>query len=111
VIDTKISDHISGSFETTGDWKAYIVLAIIFGVLNSVARPILNLVSFPLRWFTLGLFSLVINGLLLWLLEHSVRFLDFADITLDVQRWQMYVVVGLILAVFHAIVHWFEKKK
>jgi putative membrane protein len=43
------------------------VASLILGVLNSVIRPVLLLIALPLLIFTLGLFILVINALLLWL--------------------------------------------
>ena len=43
-----------------------LVAALLLGVFNSVLRPILMLLTFPLVLFTLGLFRLVINGVLLF---------------------------------------------
>ena len=43
------------------------VAALILGILNAILRPILMLLSLPLLIFTLGLFTLVINALLLLL--------------------------------------------
>ena len=44
-----------------------IVAAIILAIVNAVLRPVLFLVTLPLQIVTLGLFTLVINGLLFWL--------------------------------------------
>lgn len=44
-----------------------IAAALILGILNAILRPILMLLSLPLLIFTLGLFTLVINALLLLL--------------------------------------------
>ncbi len=46
-------------------WHALIV-AVILGIVNAVLRPILFLITLPLQILTLGLFTLVINGFLLW---------------------------------------------
>jgi putative membrane protein len=43
-----------------------LVAALVLGIFNSVLRPILMLLTFPLVLFTLGLFRLVINGFLLY---------------------------------------------
>ncbi len=48
-------------------WSAFAVMAIILGLINAFVRPILKLLSCPLIILTLGLFSLVINGVTLWL--------------------------------------------
>jgi putative membrane protein len=44
-----------------------LVVAIVFGVLNAFVRPLLFLLTCPLIMLTLGLFTLVLNGVLLWL--------------------------------------------
>jgi putative membrane protein len=42
-------------------------LALIFGLVNGILRPILKLFTFPIIILTLGLFSLLINTFLFWL--------------------------------------------
>lgn len=44
-----------------------LLVALVFGLLNAIVRPILNIVTCPLQILTLGLFTLVINAFLLWL--------------------------------------------
>ncbi len=48
-------------------WLAYMVMAIILGLVNAVVRPILKLLTCPLIILTLGLFILVVNAVTLWL--------------------------------------------
>ncbi len=43
------------------------VVAVIFGLVNGLVKPIVRLLALPLRMMTLGLISFVINGLLLLL--------------------------------------------
>ena len=51
------------------------VLAIAFGLVNGFIRPIARLVSIPLDMATLGLFSVVLNALLLMLVAFGVDIL------------------------------------
>jgi putative membrane protein len=51
-----------------GDWWKLLAVALIFGLINTYIKPIAKMISLPLRILTLGLFSLVINALLLLLL-------------------------------------------
>lgn len=44
-----------------------VVIAVVFGVVNGLIRPILTLLSLPFIVVTLGLFYLLINGLMLYL--------------------------------------------
>jgi putative membrane protein len=43
-----------------------LVAALVLGLVNAVIRPILVLLTLPVTLVTLGLFILVINGLLFW---------------------------------------------
>ena len=52
-------------------WQDLLVATLVLGLLNSFLRPLLMLLSLPLLIFTLGLFTLVINALLL-LLVHAL---------------------------------------
>ena len=50
-----------------GGWPPFVVVALIFGVINATLRPLTKLLTCPLILLTLGLFALVVNGLMLWL--------------------------------------------
>ena len=44
-----------------------LLVALVFGVLNTFVRPIAKLLSLPLIVLTLGLFVFIVNALMLWL--------------------------------------------
>jgi putative membrane protein len=48
-----------------GDWVTLLIIALIFGVVNALVRPLLILLTCPLIVVTLGLFVLVVNTILL----------------------------------------------
>src|ERR1043166_7520963 len=52
-----------------GTWLAFFGVALVFGVVNAFVRPIAWVLAFPVILVTLGLFLLVINGLMLWLMS------------------------------------------
>jgi putative membrane protein len=51
----------------TGGWMPMLGVALVFGIVNAFVRPVAKIVTFPIVLLTLGLFLLVINGLMLWL--------------------------------------------
>jgi putative membrane protein len=51
-----------------GDTGRFLVLALVFGLLNALVRPILLLLSLPLLLLTLGLFTFVLNAFILMML-------------------------------------------
>jgi putative membrane protein len=50
-----------------GSWWQVVVVALILALINSYVKPIVKALSFPITLLTLGLFSLVLNALLLLL--------------------------------------------
>src|SRR3954468_13873343 len=45
----------------------FLAVALIFGLINATLRPLTKLLTCPLILLTLGLFALIVNGLMLWL--------------------------------------------
>ena len=52
---------------------AALVAAFLLGIVNAILRPVLVFLTLPITLVTLGLFLLVINGLMLWLVSALVR--------------------------------------
>ena len=48
------------------DWKAAAIAALVLGLVNTIVKPILVLLTLPVTIVTLGLFLLVLNALLFW---------------------------------------------
>ncbi len=49
-----------------------LVTALLLGLVNTLIRPLLVIITLPLTILTLGLFTLVINGLLFWFVASFV---------------------------------------
>jgi putative membrane protein len=62
-----VATEIVPGVDHTGPWTSLLLVALVFGLLNAVVRPILKLLTCPLILLTLGLFTFVINALMLWL--------------------------------------------
>ncbi len=54
-------------------WVTALVLALLWGLLGFTIKPILVLLTLPITLITFGLFTLVINGFLLWLLGGIIK--------------------------------------
>ena len=52
---------------------AALVAALVWGFVNTVIRPIISLLTLPITIMTVGLFTLVVNGFLLWLVADVVN--------------------------------------
>jgi putative membrane protein len=66
---TAAATFIDGIRMSGGFWDVLLV-ALVFGVLNAILKPILLVFSLPLLLLSLGLFALVVNALMLLLTAH-----------------------------------------
>jgi len=85
-----------------GGWAGILWLALIFGLLNALARPALKLLTLPLILLTLGLFTLVINSFLFWLtsvIGHSFNF----GLTIADPVWWNAFLGGLVVSIVSVI--------
>jgi putative membrane protein len=48
-----------------GEWWGILIVGLIFGLINTFIRPFIKLFALPLLIFSLGLFTFVINALML----------------------------------------------
>jgi putative membrane protein len=62
-VATRFVDGVTYS----GDLLPFLGVAVVFGVVNAFIGPVFKILTFPLIFVTLGIFALVINGLMLWL--------------------------------------------
>jgi len=51
---------------TVASFGAAMIAALVLGLLNTLVRPVLVLLTFPVTLLTLGLFLFVINALMFW---------------------------------------------
>ncbi|MDO8604548.1 MAG: phage holin family protein [bacterium] len=55
-----------------------LMVAVFFGILNTVVRPLILLIAFPITLITFGLFSFVVNALLFWWVGSFVKGFEVA---------------------------------
>ncbi|OFZ94948.1 MAG: hypothetical protein A2Z64_15220 [Betaproteobacteria bacterium RIFCSPLOWO2_02_67_12] len=75
---------------SVSSFAAALIAALVLGLMNTVIRPILVLLTLPVTIVTLGLFIFVINGLLFWFAGSFV---------------QGFVVAGFWAGVFGAVIY------
>ena len=62
-----VATRLVNGVSYTGGWLPFFGVALLFGFINAFIRPVAKLFTFPLIILTLGIFSFVVNGLMLWL--------------------------------------------
>jgi putative membrane protein len=89
---TRLVDGIS--FD--GDLVFLLLVALVFGIVNTIVKPILMLLTFPFLIVTLGLFLLVLNGAMLWL---TGAISDAAELGFHVSSFRAAFLGGLVVTV------------
>lgn len=99
------SDSLASSIgDTPATLVAYACIALVFGVVNAFVKPIVSFVSTPLTCLTLGLFSIIVNALMLVLTAWLSEFTPFV-LSIDTFFWSA-VLAAIVVAVVSALLGW-----
>ena len=88
--------QVVGGESTGARALVYLGVALLFGVVNAVVKPLVKVLSFPLYILTLGLFTLVVNALMLML---TGWFSELTSYGLRVQGFGTAVIGALLISV------------
>jgi putative membrane protein len=72
-----------------------LIAAVLIGLVNMLIRPLLVVLTLPITILTVGLFVLVINGILFWSVGHYLSGFDVNTI-----------IAGIIGALAYSIISW-----
>jgi len=75
--------------EFTKQWQLLLIVGGILGIINIFVKPIISLLTLPLKILTLGLFPLIVNMFIIWVLD--ILFLEL-------------IIVGLVPLFFTSII-------
>lgn len=85
--------HLSG-------FKAALLTALVLGLINAFIKPVLSLLTLPLTILTLGLFSLVLNALLIMLVTKIVPGFQIQGFLWAVAFSVVLTLVNWVLSIF-----------
>ena len=80
----------------------YLLLALVWGLVNSIIGSVVRVVSLPLYCLTLGLFALVVNGFLFWLVGWLSDLMGFG---LQIENFWWAIGGALLMGLFSAILN------
>lgn len=94
--------HVVPYEETTlGTVLTYLLVALIFGLVNAIVGTAIRIVAFPLYILTLGLISFIVNGLLLLIVDWISDLMGFG---LQVDGFWWGVLGALVLGIFNWLI-------
>ena len=89
-------------FSLVYQWEIFLLLGAVLGLLNYFLRSLLKLFALPLQIITLGLFTIVINACLIWILDMMFDELSvplfLPLLYISVIMWGLNIIVGLFFA-------------
>ncbi len=94
------------SVEDPNAWTVFAVMALLLGLVNAFIRPILKLLSCPLILLTLGLFTIVINGLSFFI---AARIAASLGVNFYVQDFWSALLGGLVVSIISVLFNVFLK--
>jgi len=59
--------NIVGGITVSGGWVTILLVALVWSAISLVIKPILQILALPITILTFGLFALVVNAILFWL--------------------------------------------
>ncbi|MDO9393626.1 MAG: phage holin family protein [Methylotenera sp.] len=80
------------------DFLTALIAALVIGLVNMLIKPILVILTLPITILTLGIFILVINGLLFYGVGHWLQGFDVRTLTAGIIGALLYSVLSWLLA-------------
>jgi len=90
----------------TSDVLSWLIVAVIFGLINALIRPLVKLLTLPLNIMTLGLFTLVINALMLMLTAYVT---DTLMIEGPLFGFVQALLGSIVISIVSTVLNWFVK--
>lgn len=99
-----ISQYLLQDLSITGGLRTYIYFGVIFGVANAILKPILKILTIPVKYATLGLSVIAINILMFIFADITLEYLfqNNYDLVLE-KNIATYLKTGIVVGVFNWI--------
>jgi putative membrane protein len=94
-----VATSLVDGFDVDGRVLGHVAFAAVLGLVNALIRPIVRLLALPIRLATLGLASVVIDGLLLILAAWPLDFVEIDGLLAA-------VVTTLLLSLLATVLNW-----
>jgi len=100
-----VADLLLRGMTLTRDAGGLILVAVVFGVVNALIKPVVQILSCPLTILTLGLFTFVINALMLILTQFLTGLVAGDLIAFNNFWWAL--AAGVIISIVSTVLSWF----
>lgn len=90
---------------TYTNWITLVIMAVILTLMDSLVKPILNVLLLPVNVITFGLFSSVINAFVLWLTAYLVPGFRVADLVIagiEFNQFFTYLILAALIGMMQS---------
>jgi len=98
-----VAVQLLDGLDFSGEWYQWAILALVFGVVNAVVKPILKILTLPITVITLGLFLLVLNALMLYLTSWLAGLLG---LTFTIGGFLDALLGAIVIALVGTVLNW-----
>lgn len=118
-----LTSQVITGLTISGGFTTYLVGGITLSILFLIVKPILSIVTLPLNIITLGLFSFLINAIILYLLTIFVPNISIASFTFSginfsgfiipkfyVNNFFAFIIISIMLSLILGTLKWLVKK-
>lgn len=91
--------------EYTGGFTFFAIGGIVMGLLNTIVKPILKLLTLPLQILTLGISLVILNGVIFWIFDIVIDTIVIEGVTLTVPTIKTYFLSGFLFGLINWVEH------
>lgn len=95
-----VTAWILGGMDVSGGFWGYVWVSAIFGIVNAIIGTVLRIITFPLTLLTLGLFSILVNALLLQITDAITNRLSIDEF------WWTAIWAAIIMSLVSVVLDW-----
>lgn len=95
----------------TGGIAFFALGGFVMGILNSIVKPIMKLLTLPLAIITMGLSLILLNGIIFWIFKIILDTILVANVTLQVAGVKTYLLAGFLFGLINWIEHLLVRRK
>lgn len=98
-------------FSVSGGWTALIMVTVVMAVVNTFIGPIIHILSLPITCLTLGLFTIIINAILLLITGWFSNLLVPGTVEFGGANWLQTLlwaaVAAIVISIISGVLSWF----
>lgn len=88
-----------------GGIKFFIIGGVVMGILNTIVKPVLKIITLPLQIITMGLSLIILNAVIFWIFKVVLDTLAIEGVTVIIPRVTTYLFAGLALGLINWVSH------